>query len=74
MRGSLLYADGMIYAGTSSGIFHVLQPTSDGVESIYKVRLPRGEEVGGSPIVSHGVSTCRRHEASIVWATVGCPQ
>ncbi len=51
--GSLLYADGMIYAGTSSGIFHVLQPTSDGVESIFKVRLPRGEEVGGSPIVSH---------------------
>jgi outer membrane protein assembly factor BamB len=53
MRGSLLYADGMIYAATSSGIFHVLQPTSDGIESIFKVRLPRGEEVGGSPIVSH---------------------
>ncbi len=54
MRGSLLYADGKIYACTSSGIFHVLQPSEDGVESVFKVRLPSGEEVGGSPIASHG--------------------
>ncbi len=33
IRGSLVYADGKIYACTSSGIFHVLRPTVDGVES-----------------------------------------
>ena len=54
MRGSLIYADGKIYACTGSGIFHVLRPTDDGVESVFKVRLPSGSEVGGSPIVSHG--------------------
>ncbi len=54
MRGSLLSADGKIYACTSSGIFHVLRPTDDGVESVFKVRLPSHHEVGGSPIVSHG--------------------
>ncbi len=54
MRGSLIYADGKIYACTGSGIFHVLRPTEDGVESVFKVRLPSGHEVGGSPIVSHG--------------------
>jgi outer membrane protein assembly factor BamB len=54
IRGSLLFADGKIYACTSSGIFHVLRPTDEGVESVFKVRLPSGEEVGGSPIASHG--------------------
>ncbi len=54
IRGSLLSADGKIYACTSSGIFHVLRPTDEGVESVFKVRLPSGEEVGGSPIASHG--------------------
>lgn len=54
MRGSLIYADGKIYACTASGIFHVLKPADDGVESIFKIRLPRGHEAGGSPIVSHG--------------------
>lgn len=54
MRGSLLYADGKIYGCTSQGVFHVLKPTEEGIESVFKVRLPRGHEVGGSPIVSHG--------------------
>jgi outer membrane protein assembly factor BamB len=54
MRGSLLFADGKIYAATSTGIFHVLQLTDDGVESLFKIRLPKGHDVGGSPIVSHG--------------------
>ncbi|WP_235908761.1 outer membrane protein assembly factor BamB family protein [Roseiconus nitratireducens] len=54
MRGSLLYADGKIFACTSSGVFHILRPSDSGVESLFKVRLPRGHEVGGSPIVSHG--------------------
>lgn len=54
MRGSLVYADGKIYGCTSAGIFHVLSPTEDGLESIFKVRLPRGHEVGGSPVVAGG--------------------
>ncbi len=54
MRGSLLYADGKIYACTATGLFYILKPTEDGVETIYKVRLPSGNDVGGSPIVSHG--------------------
>ncbi len=54
MRGSLLFADGKIYAATSTGIFHILKLTDDGVESLFKIRLPRGHDVGGSPIASHG--------------------
>tara|TARA_R110002073_G_scaffold5893_3_gene35931 strand:- start:5837 stop:8161 length:2325 start_codon:yes stop_codon:yes gene_type:complete len=54
MRGSLLYVDGKIYGCTSQGVFHVLKPTEEGIESVFKVRLPRGHEVGGSPIASHG--------------------
>ncbi|MCM2374412.1 outer membrane protein assembly factor BamB family protein [Aporhodopirellula aestuarii] len=54
MRGSLLYADGKIYAATSTGIFHVMRPTENGVETLFKVRLPKGHDVGGSPIASHG--------------------
>lgn len=54
MRASLLWADGKIYACTSSGICHILRPTEEGVETVFKVRLPRGHDIGGSPIVSHG--------------------
>ncbi len=54
MRGSLLYADGKIYACTATGYFYVLEPSDDGVTTRFKVRLPSGHDVGGSPIVSHG--------------------
>ncbi|MCO8125299.1 PQQ-binding-like beta-propeller repeat protein [Stieleria sp. TO1_6] len=54
MRASLLSADGKIYACTSTGIVHILKPNAGGVESTWKVRLPKGHEIGGSPIVSHG--------------------
>ncbi|QDV42798.1 outer membrane biogenesis protein BamB [Stieleria neptunia] len=54
MRGSLIYADGKIYACTATGYFHLLKPTEDGIESVYKSRLPRGHEVGGSLAVSKG--------------------
>ncbi|TWT54613.1 outer membrane biogenesis protein BamB [Rubripirellula amarantea] len=54
MRGSLLYADGKIYAATASGIVHILRPTESGVKSVFKVRLPKGHDVGGSMIASHG--------------------
>lgn len=54
MRGSLLFADGKIYAATSTGIVHIFKPTDAGLESIFKTRLPRGHDVGGSPIVADG--------------------
>lgn len=54
IRGSLVAGDGKLYACSAMGIFHVLQPSEDGVESIFKVRLPAGHEVGGSPTISHG--------------------
>ncbi len=52
-RASLLYADGKIYACTTSA-WHVLEPTKDGVKVVHRLRFPQGEEVHGSPIVSHG--------------------
>lgn len=54
MRGSLIHADGKIYACTGTGYFYVLRPSEDGVEVISKVRLPKGHDVGGSPIVAYG--------------------
>ncbi|TWT94309.1 outer membrane protein assembly factor BamB family protein [Neorhodopirellula pilleata] len=54
MRGSLVYADGKIYAATSTGLFYVLRPVADGVETVFKTRLPKGHDVGGSPIVADG--------------------
>jgi outer membrane protein assembly factor BamB len=54
-RASLVYADGKIYACTTS-VWHVLEPTEDGVKIVHRLRLKlsEGEEVHGSPIVSHG--------------------
>jgi len=54
MRGSLIYADGKIYAATSTGLVYVLRPAVDGVEVVFKKRLPKGHDVGGSPIVADG--------------------
>ena len=52
-RASLLYGDGKIYACTTSA-WHVLEPTKDGAKVVHKLRFKQGEEVHGSPIVSHG--------------------
>lgn len=54
MRGSLIHADGKIYACTGTGYFYVLRPSDDGVDVVSKVRLPKGHDVGGSPIVAFG--------------------
>lgn len=54
MRGSLIHADGKIYACTGTGYFYVLRPSDDGVKVVSKVRLPKGHDVGGSPIVAYG--------------------
>ena len=53
MRASLLYADGNIYACSTSA-WHVLKPTATGAKIVNRLRLPEGEEVHGSPIISHG--------------------
>ncbi len=53
MRSSPVYADGKIFACTTSG-WHVFQPTADGVKLTHKLRLNDEDEVSGSPIVSHG--------------------
>lgn len=53
MRSSPLYADGRIYACTTSA-FHVITPSADGAKVTHKLRFPTGEEIHGSPIVSHG--------------------
>jgi outer membrane protein assembly factor BamB len=53
MRGSPVYADGKIYAATTMA-WHVIKPTAEGAKITHKLRLPADEEVGGSPIVSHG--------------------
>jgi len=52
-RASPLYADGKIFACTTSA-WHVLQPTETGVKITQKLRFPDGEEIHGSPVVSHG--------------------
>ncbi len=52
-RASPLFADGHIYACTTSA-WHVLAPTEDGVKVVQRMRFPEGEEIHGSPVVSHG--------------------
>ncbi|MEX0676710.1 MAG: PQQ-binding-like beta-propeller repeat protein [Pirellulales bacterium] len=53
MRASPLYADGKIFACTTSA-WHVLEPATDGVKFVNRMRLSAEDEVAGSPIVSHG--------------------
>lgn len=52
MRASLLYADGRIYAGTTSA-WHVIEPNGDKVKILQRKRL-QDEEIYGSPTISHG--------------------
>ncbi len=53
MRASLLYADGKIFAGSATA-WHVLTPTETGAKITQRLRFPDGEEMHGSPIISHG--------------------
>jgi len=50
--GSLLYADGKIYACEANGRWYVFQPTPEGVKPLHKIKL--SGNVYASPIVSHG--------------------
>lgn len=55
MRSSPVYADGRIYACTTSA-WHVITPGKDGEKAAvtHKLRFPVGEEIHGTPAVSHG--------------------
>lgn len=53
MRSSPLYADGRIYACTTSA-WHVIEPGEKGAKIAHRLRFPTGEEIHGSPIASHG--------------------
>lgn len=53
MRGSLLFADGKLYACSEGGEWSVWKPTEDGVEKVDGVSL-HGEQVDASPIVANG--------------------
>ncbi|MCH8921985.1 MAG: PQQ-binding-like beta-propeller repeat protein [Planctomycetes bacterium] len=53
LRASPLFADGKLYVCTTSA-WHVFEPTDDGLEPLVRFRLPQGEAIHGSPIVSHG--------------------
>ena len=53
MLGSLAYADGKFFVGEANGRWSILKPTEKGVEAIHKMRI-NGEEILGSPIISHG--------------------
>lgn len=54
MRSSPLYADGRIYACTTSA-WHVIE-LAEGKDAkiAHRLRFPTGEEIHGSPVVSHG--------------------
>lgn len=52
-RASPLYADGKLFVCTTSA-WHVCVPTPKGVKITHRVRFGQGEEIHGSPIVSHG--------------------
>ncbi len=54
MRASPLYADGKIYAFSTSAWQILEQDEKKGVKVVNNGRLPEGEEVYASPIVSHG--------------------
>ncbi|MBN8628797.1 MAG: PQQ-like beta-propeller repeat protein, partial [Planctomycetes bacterium] len=48
MRASPVFADGRIYACTTSA-WHVIQPDEKGAKVTHKLRFPNGEEIHGSP-------------------------
>ncbi len=54
MFGSLVAGDGKIYVAENTGRCYVLKPTEKGVDVLGETRLAQGEEVFGSPAISHG--------------------
>lgn len=54
MRSSPLRADGKVYAFTASGRWYILEPDGQSAKILNKGTLPRGQEVHGAAICSHG--------------------
>jgi len=54
VRGSPLVADGKLYACSTSG-WHVLEPTSEGVKFVNRMRFDEEDEVTASPIAANGL-------------------
>ncbi|MFM8951792.1 MAG: PQQ-binding-like beta-propeller repeat protein, partial [Planctomycetaceae bacterium] len=54
VRGSPLVADGKLYVCSTSG-WHVLEPTSDGVKFVNRMRFDEEDEVTASPIAANGM-------------------
>ncbi len=52
-RSTPLYADGKIFVCTNNGRWYTLEPTDDGVDVLYKMRIS-GQSSDGSPIVAQG--------------------
>ncbi|MFM1996859.1 MAG: outer membrane protein assembly factor BamB, partial [Planctomycetota bacterium] len=53
VRGSPLVADGKLYV-CSTGGWHVLEPTADGVKFVNRMRMTNEDEVTASPIAADG--------------------
>ncbi len=53
MMGSSVYGDGKIYVGEATGRVYILEPAEKGVKVLHQTRV-EGEEILGSPIISHG--------------------
>ena len=53
VRGSPLVADGKLYV-CSTGGWHVLEPTAEGIKFVNRMRLPESDEVTASPIAWNG--------------------
>jgi len=53
VRGSPLVADGRLYV-CSTGGWHVLEPTKDGVKFVHRMRFDEEDEVTASPIAADG--------------------
>jgi outer membrane protein assembly factor BamB len=54
VRGSPLVADGKLFI-CSTGGWHVLEPTKDGLKFVSRMRLDEADEVTASPIASRGL-------------------
>jgi outer membrane protein assembly factor BamB len=73
MFGSLLYADGKLYAADSTGRCWVLRPSEKGVEEVSRVDL-KDEEIFASPIASHGRLYLATMKAMYCIGTGAAPQ
>jgi outer membrane protein assembly factor BamB len=52
--GSIIYGDGKLYCCEQTGNFWILEPSEEGVKELKRVRMPSGEEILASPIISRG--------------------